>query len=135
MRKMSEVINIACYILNKVLIRQTLNIPPYELWGNDENHHWLFDKKRFPVESWIDESFNKIKSTLWLELVLALPNFKLTFELEYDSCVIRLGAFLIQTRHLVTFTEFGHSTSRIFMRSTKPAKIGSTTYYIANQTN
>ena len=37
-----EAVNTACYIMNRVLLRQSLSKTPYELWNNKKTKYFLF---------------------------------------------------------------------------------------------
>jgi hypothetical protein len=67
----------------------------------------LFDLlKKGVVFMWthqIEDAFQALKQALISAPVLALPNFKETFEIETDACDYGVGAVLMQKGHPITF--------------------------------
>jgi len=81
----------------------SLASPLYELVKNDTPFYWT-EKQ--------DQAFKRLKAQLTNALVLALPNFAKTFELECDEPEVGIGAVLFQGGNPIAyFSEKCHGST------------------------
>ena len=60
-------------------------------------------KGNFEWTKVVQRAFKTIKDRLRLAPILALPNFDVLFEVDYDAGGIRIGVVLTQAKHPLTF--------------------------------
>lgn len=72
----------------------TLATPFTEIVKKSIGFNWDIEK---------EHAFNTIKDRLCLALILALPNFNKTFEIERDASCIEIGAILMQDRRPIAY--------------------------------